>query len=270
MRRRTAILLCLNAALPLGCNALAGDHKGDKSTAITVCAACHGANGVSVAEHIPNLAGQKSDYLTAQLAAFKEGSRKSEMMNPIAVQLSEADIASVVAYFSMQESAGSKAKSAFLPNFAKTNVSFPAGYKTGFTRYHTLNDPESMQVKHYYANDIAVHAASIAKPLPKGAVIVVEIHAVKLDDKKKPVKDAEGIFVPDKLLAYSTMARGAAWGASIPAILRNENWSYAIFSPEQQPRTNLNHAECFACHLPASKTSFVFTLKELSRARSTR
>ena len=88
-----------------------------------------------------------------------------------------------------------------------------------------------------------------------------------LNDNKKPVKDAEGIFVPHKLLAYSTMARGAAWGAGIPAILRNENWNYAIFSPDQKLRTNVNHAECFACHLPVSKTSFVFTFGDSSHSK---
>jgi cytochrome c553 len=270
MRRRIAILLSLTAALPLGCNALAGDGRTDKASAVTVCAACHGANGVSVAEHIPNLAGQKSDYLTTQLAAFKEGSRKSELMNPIAAQLSETDIASAVAYFSTQDGASSKVKSALQPNFANTNVSFPPDYKTGFTRYHTLDDADNMQVKHYYANGIAVHAVSIGKPLPNGAMIVVEIYAVKLDDHKKPVKDAEGSFVPDKLLAYSTMARGALWGLSVPALLRNENWNYAIFSPEGQLRTPVNHAECFACHKAVGNSSHIFTLKHLAAARYTK
>lgn len=270
MRRRIAILLSLTAALPSGCNALAGDGRTDRASAVTVCAACHGANGVSVAEHIPNLAGQKSDYLTAQLAAFKDGSRKSELMNPIAAQLSETDIASAVAYFSTQDGASSKVKSALPPNFANTNVSFPPDYKTGFTRYHTFDDLDSVQVKHYYANEIAVHAASIAKPLPNGAMIVVEIYSVKLDENKQPVKDAGGNFIPDKLLAYSTMARGAAWGLSIPALLRNENWNYAIFSPEGQLRTHINHAECFACHKSTGNPSYVFTLKHLAAARNTK
>ncbi|MGA7519082.1 MAG: c-type cytochrome, partial [Pseudolabrys sp.] len=53
----------------------AADIEAGKEMAATVCAACHGANGVSVSEHIPNLAGQRTGYLEAQLKAFKDGTR---------------------------------------------------------------------------------------------------------------------------------------------------------------------------------------------------
>jgi cytochrome c553 len=273
MRARTKIFLHLHLVIavmfPLACRA----NELKASYAAAVCAACHGVNGVSVAEHIPNLAGQKRAYLIAQLAALKDSSRKSEVMNPIAAQLSEADISSAAAHFSAQESAGGKINSAFLPNFAKTRVSFPANYKTAFTRYHSQNDPESDQVKHYYANDIAIRAARIGKPLPDGAAIFVETHGIKLDDNKKPIKDGDGFFVPDKLLGYSAMARGAGWGTNIPALLRNDDWNYAIFAADQKPRSNINLAECFACHKavdnpPVGKSSYVFTLKHLAVTRN--
>jgi cytochrome c553 len=269
MRAHTKIFLHMHLVIavmfPPACRA--DDLKA--AYAVTVCAACHGANGVSVAEHIPNLAGQKRAYLTAQLAALKDGSRKSEVMNPIAAQLSEADINSAAAHFSAQKSVGGKINSAFLPNFAKTRVSFPANYNSAFTRYHSQNDPESNQVKQYYANDIALRAARVGKPLPDGAAIFVEIYDVKLDDKNKPIKGDDGFFVPDKLLAYSAMARDAGWGADIPALVRNDDWNYAIFAADQKPRSNINQAECFACHKavdnpPVGKSSYVFTLKHLA------
>lgn len=241
------------------------------SDATTVCAACHGANGVSVAAHIPNLAGQKQAYLTAQLAALKDGSRKSEVMNPIAAQLSEQDISSAAAHFSSQPGAGGKIDSAVLPNFAKTRVSFPANYKTAFTRYLSLNDADAHRVKHYYANDAALHAARSGKSLPDGAAIFVEIHAAKLDANKKPIKDRGGFFVSDKLLAYSAMSRNADWGADIPDMLRNENWNYAVFSKDGELHTDTNHAECFACHKSTDKSrgksSHVFTIKQLAATR---
>jgi cytochrome c553 len=270
MRARTKIFLHLHlviaATLPLASNA-------NQSKVIAVCAACHGANGVSVAEHIPNLAGQKPAYLAAQLEALKNGSRKSEVMNPIAAQLSEADISSAAAHFSAQNGAGSKTNSAFLPHLVKTHVSFPANYKIAFTRYHTLNDVESNLVKQYYANDIAIRAARVGKPLPDGAAIFVETHGIKLDDNKKPIKDSDGFFVPDKLLGYSAMARDAGWGSNIPALLRNDDWNYAIFAADQKPRSNINHAECFACHKavdnpPVGKSSYLFTLKHLAVKRN--
>jgi cytochrome c553 len=263
MRARTKIFLHLHlviaATLPLASNA-------NHSKATTVCAACHGANGVSVAEHIPNLAGQKRAYLTAQLAALKDGSRKSEVMNSIAAQLTEADINNAADYFSAQNAVGasSKSNSAFLPNLAKTHVSFPANYDKTFTRYYTLNDVESNHLKQYYANDIAIRAARIGKPLPDGAAIFVEIHAAKLDDSKKPIKGSDGFFVADKLLSYVAMERGANWGADFPALLRNDDWNYAIFAADQKPRTGINQAECLACHKSVGKSSYLFTLKHLA------
>jgi len=45
------------------------------------------------------LAGQKAGYLAGQLAAFKEGERKNDLMNAIAAQLDADDIADVSAFF---------------------------------------------------------------------------------------------------------------------------------------------------------------------------
>ena len=53
----------------------------DKSEA---CAACHGANGISVSDKIPNLAGQKEAYLAKQLRAFRIEKRENTLMNAIA------------------------------------------------------------------------------------------------------------------------------------------------------------------------------------------
>ena len=51
--------------------------RGRQGQVATVCAACHGAIGVSVSDTIPNLAAQRTGYLEAQLKALKDGSRKS-------------------------------------------------------------------------------------------------------------------------------------------------------------------------------------------------
>jgi cytochrome c553 len=230
--------------------------------ALNVCAACHGVNGISVAAHIPNLAGQHADYLQTQLDSFKAGSRKNDTMNAIAGQLSDDDITRLSAYFAALPAAAN-VKSPYLPNLAKTNVALPASFQVGFKRYHTLNVPESNQVKHYFANDAAVSAVKAGKALPDGSSIFIEVRAAKLDGNKKPVLGSDGFFVPDRVLAYTAMSRDAGWGVDIPLMLRNENWNYAIFSADRQLRSGINQAECLACHVPASKSSYVFTLKEL-------
>jgi cytochrome c553 len=64
-----------------------------------MCAACHGANGISQIPMYPNLAGQKAQYTAKQLKAFKNGTRKDPVMAPMAAPLSDADIANISAYY---------------------------------------------------------------------------------------------------------------------------------------------------------------------------
>src|SRR5450759_5207458 len=85
--------------------AQAADVEAGKAKVATVCAACHGANGVSVSDAIPNLAAQRAGYVEAQLKALKEGARKNQIMNAIATQLSAEDMANVAAYFASQPGA---------------------------------------------------------------------------------------------------------------------------------------------------------------------
>lgn len=235
--------------------------------ASTTCAACHGTNGISVAEHIPNLAAQNKTYLASQLLAFKNNGRKSQIMNAIAASLNEREISDLATYFAEQPTAIAKSKSAFLPSLANTRLNFPAGYKAEFIRYHVENFSDDKQVKHYYANGVARSAATAGLPLPDGSIVIVEIYSAKLDDDQKPVTDRDGLFVPSKLLSYATMGRETGWGDGIPQELKNEQWNYAIFSPDRTLRRGINQAECLACHLPASKSSYLFTYKHLSAAR---
>ena len=247
--------------------AQAADIEAGKAKVAAVCAACHGASGVSVSDAIPNLAAQRAGYLEAQLKALKDGTRKNPLMNPIAAQLSPEDMANVAAYFAAQPGAGTGAKSTFLPNVAKTHVSFPEGYKDTFTKYHAINFPATKQVRYYYANKAAVQAAKAGKPLPEGSVLFAEVHAAKLDAEQKPVMGSDGFFVAEKLMFYTAMASGAGWGKEVPDMLRNAEWNYAVFTLDKQHRPGVNQAECFACHKPLDKVSYVFTLKELAGAK---
>jgi len=79
----------------------AGDAAAGKGKS-AVCAACHGAEGISAAPIYPNLKGQKEMYLVGALKAYKSGERKggmSAIMIPTAVPLSDIDIADLAAYY---------------------------------------------------------------------------------------------------------------------------------------------------------------------------
>ncbi|OED43842.1 hypothetical protein AB833_02785 [Chromatiales bacterium (ex Bugula neritina AB1)] len=96
------LLVAVSFALLSTTSYAAGDAAAGKSKS-SICAACHGANGVSLIPNYPNLAGQKSAYLVAQLKAFKSGARKgasSAIMAPMAAGLSDADMANLAAYYS--------------------------------------------------------------------------------------------------------------------------------------------------------------------------
>src|SRR3989441_6821795 len=77
-RRPMKKILGLSLVLAVAPFAQAADIEAGKARAASVCAACHGANGVSVSDTIPNLAAQRAGYLEAQLKAFKEGTRKAQ------------------------------------------------------------------------------------------------------------------------------------------------------------------------------------------------
>jgi cytochrome c553 len=258
----------LGLAIAVACAPLAqaADIEAGKARATAVCAACHGATGVSVSDSIPNLAAQRAGYLAAQLRALKDGTRKNPVMNAIASQLSAEDIVNVAAYFAAQPGAQAGNKSSFLPGLTATRMGFPEGYRESFSRYHTINFPANKQVRYYFANKVAAQAAREGKALPDGSVLFSEVHSAKLDADGKPVVGADGFFVADKLLFYTAMAREAGWGADIPEMLRNENWNYAAFGLDKQPRS-INQAECLACHKPQDKVSYTFTLKELAQAK---
>ncbi len=86
------------------------DLERGKQIATTVCAACHGAQGVSVASANPHLAGQDAVYIQRQLQAFKSGSRPNPIMQGMAAGLSSEDMLSVGAYYSGQAPAQGAAK----------------------------------------------------------------------------------------------------------------------------------------------------------------
>ena len=245
----------------------AADIEAGKAKAATVCAACHGANGVSVADNIPHLAAQREGYLEAQLKALKVGDRKNPLMNAIAAQLSLEDIANVAAYFASLPGPAPGAKSGLLASVAKSNVAFPEGHKDTFTKYHTINFPDTKQVRYYFANRAAVQAAKEGRPLPDGSALFAEVYAAKVDAEKKPVMSADGFFEPAKLLFYTAMAREAGWGKDIPDMLRNADWNYAVFTTDKEHRPGTNQAVCLACHKPLDNTSYTFTLKQLAQAK---
>lgn len=66
--------------------------------ALNNCTMCHGARGMS-ASNAPNLAGQYPEVVIKQLEDYKSGKRGSSIMETLARNVSERDIADIAAYY---------------------------------------------------------------------------------------------------------------------------------------------------------------------------
>ena len=65
-----------------------------------LCEGCHGSDGISVSSIIPNLAGQKKEYMIVSLKAFRSGVRKNGIMSSIVAKISNDDIDDISLYYS--------------------------------------------------------------------------------------------------------------------------------------------------------------------------
>ncbi len=78
------------------------DISAGQQIAETVCAACHGVDGVSMVPSQPNLGGQNVKYLYKQLVNFKSGYRVNGIMQSQVANLSQQDLANVAGYYAEQ------------------------------------------------------------------------------------------------------------------------------------------------------------------------
>ncbi len=70
---------------------------------VAACSSCHGPDGAGIPVQYPRLAGQYAEYTTAQLRAFRSGTRANDSnrtMRALAAKLSDQEIAAVAEYIS--------------------------------------------------------------------------------------------------------------------------------------------------------------------------
>jgi len=78
---------------------------GDPARQVPACAACHGAKLTGMQPAIPGLVGLHADYISAQIGAWRSGSRRAiapDCMHEIATRLSDDDVGAVAAWLSTQ------------------------------------------------------------------------------------------------------------------------------------------------------------------------
>lgn len=142
-------------------------------------------------------------------------------------------------------------------------LKFPEGWDQG-VMYATVDRPDTRQYREFYTSAEAVKAAREGRPIPHGTVITLAAYAAKLDADGKPVKDANGRFVKDKLVAVNSMRKERGFGDDIPAAIRNGDWIYQSFTPDGQVNDKANLTACYQCHLPFAKDDYLTNLAKLA------
>jgi cytochrome c553 len=271
MRGRIAVqwaVACIALIAAVGIRAQTPETRAE-ALADTVCAACHGRNGLSISDTIPNLAGQRAAYLENQLRALRDGTRKSGVMNAIASQIPETDLRPLAAHYAAMAGpvTGASNRSAPLPALSGSALAFPADYRERFTPYMTMNFPATRQVRRFFASPQLLADLAAGRAPGEGSTVLVEVYAARLDSNRTPVTGSDGFYEAERLLFYTAMGVGSGWGQAIPVMLRNDDWQYAVFGNDGKLRAGFSQGECLACHKPLDTTHYLFTHKSLVAAR---
>jgi cytochrome c553 len=74
---------------------------GNAGTGVAACAGCHGPAGAGMPSQYPRVAGQFSEYVEAQLKAFRSGARANDpnaMMRGVVARMTDREIQAVAEY----------------------------------------------------------------------------------------------------------------------------------------------------------------------------
>jgi plastocyanin len=140
-------------------------------------------------------------------------------------------------------------------------LQYPADWAKGVL-YATVDRPDTRQYRELYTSEAAVRAAREGRPIPDGTIITLAAYSVQMQDGK-PVLDANGRFVKDKLVAVNSMQKQRGWGEDIPAPIRNGDWVYQSFQPDGTVNAKANLTACYQCHLPYAKDDYLTNLAKL-------
>lgn len=101
--------LALGLSLGLSQNVLAADPAAGKALTVA-CAACHGADGNSIAPTFPKLAGQNERYLLKQMQDIRDKRRPVAVMIGQVDNMTDEQLADIAAYYASQTASRGQAK----------------------------------------------------------------------------------------------------------------------------------------------------------------
>ncbi|MCR9089245.1 MAG: c-type cytochrome [Rhodobacteraceae bacterium] len=102
---KSSMLVIIGAALALSAAQAHGAEPADgEEIYASVCRNCHGPTGKGMAS-FPSLSGNDADYIGTRLTQYRAGETvgpNTPLMSPMAVDLSDEDIANLAAYISTE------------------------------------------------------------------------------------------------------------------------------------------------------------------------
>ena len=142
-------------------------------------------------------------------------------------------------------------------------VAFPENHAKGVL-YTIVDRADNKQYRELYVSPEAIAAAKKGEALPSGTVITLVQYAAKLDEQGNPAKDANGLFIKDKLLGYTVMEKRTGWGAEYPDTMRNGEWEYQAFRADKSVNAAAKLEACFNCHKPlGTKVDYLFSYDKM-------
>lgn len=150
----------------------------------------------------------------------------------------------------------------------EARVDFPADYSTEFTNYLSLDRVQNPdQIMRIFANDVAMRGPGPEGRLEDGSILVAEIHAAETEaDGNAVVRSKLGRRIRADMAAIAVMEKRSGWGDAFSEDLRNDDWDFAIFSPEGE-RIERELDSCRACHAPLDDRDHIFSFEHLPGAR---
>ena len=142
-------------------------------------------------------------------------------------------------------------------------VAFPTDYKSNFVEYlsldRTMNPDQFIRL---FANQTAMAARDAKGNLPEGSVLVAEVYSVRKDAAGNVISSALNRRIPDQLKLVAVMEKRAAYGTSPASPILTGDWDFGAYKPNGESASKDLNA-CRACHLPLTKSDFVFSTEHL-------
>jgi hypothetical protein len=146
------------------------------------------------------------------------------------------------------------------PAPAEDRVGFPKDYAKTYEVLRTIARDEGKKLVTVYGNTQTASVTNRTQlPYPYGSVLVMETASTVKDMHGKPVRDASGALLKDKVLGLHVMRRGKDFGAAY-ASKRSGEWEFVEYRADGSYLTPPeNSASCAECHIKAGgEKDFVY------------